>query len=125
MALPIFDIIKIILDWVKQYQDGQNRLDEKHTEALRAILLATTETETYIADSNRTSKGDRQKERELSKLWTEAGILLRAINLELGELCVTKGFYWTNPESWDKNQLDDARIDLATMRRQAESLLSQ
>lgn len=123
MPLPVFDTIKVVLGWIEKFRESNNRVEDKHTEALRAIYVAASETESYIAEYNRSFESDRERERALSRLWVEAGVSLRKIDPNLAQRCITKADYWTNPESWSKTDIAKAQINLQTMKDDARALL--
>jgi len=97
--------------------------DERGQAAVEAILRAVNETKLYLSALSRGSPRDTNREAELSRHWTDAAAKLRAIDQDLAMRCRLKGEYWTDPDTWDAQELQKARIFLTQVATDADTLL--
>jgi len=117
--ISTFKAVSNVLAVLKKAGD---RDEDKITEALKAILVAASETESYLTDLN-SKERERKRETSISKMWVEAGVLLRKIEPNLAERCIMKSDYWVDPDSWTTRQVKDAKITLQMMKDDARVLL--
>lgn len=97
--------------------------DDRGQAAVEAILRAVNETKLYLSALTRGRPRDTSREAELSRHWTDAAGKLHGIDEELAQRCRLKGEYWTDPENWDAEQLEKARILLTQVAADADTLL--
>ena len=79
--------LKTLLDY---FRDERHRREDKADEALAAIYAAANETKLYIQKAQRSGKSDRQREEELSRLWTKAAVPIRNFDRDLADRCLMK-----------------------------------
>jgi hypothetical protein len=103
--------------------DRRSLRDERGQRAVEAILRAVNETKLYISSLERGEKRRRDREEDLSRHWTTAAAALHGINEDLARRCQLKGQYWTEPDAWNGQQLQKARILLTQVSADADALL--
>lgn len=117
--LTIFDHI---IRWIGAAKENVRRNDSAYQEALTKIFKAANDTQNYLA--NRATQGQsREKEEDLSWLWTEAGLALRKFDHDLADRCLLKGHYWTSPDNWTDEQVQSANIKLERVFNEARALI--
>ena len=114
--------LKALLEY---FRDERHRREDKADAALAAIYAAANETKLYIRSTQRTGKSNRQKEEELSRLWTSAAVPIRHFNRDLAERCLMKGRYWVDPASWTVEQIVLFRIGIDEVFEAARELLKK
>ena len=97
---------------------------EMKDNALRAISHALNETYLYYSAIEKGEQRNRDIEKQLSRYWATAAIPLRHIDQELASACEYKSEYWTNPESWDQEKVDELGIGLKKVRDKYRALLA-
>ena len=71
------------------------------------------------------SQGDRNHSTEanIAAKWTELGYELEQLGLDsLAKKCDIKGRYWADPTQFDREFLDQAKTDLASVEKLARDL---
>jgi len=117
--LTIFDQV---IRWIGIAKEDARRDEAAYQEALTKIFKAANSTQNYLA--NRVVQGqNREKEEDLSWLWTEAGLALRKFDHELADRCLIKGQYWTSPDNWTDEQVQSANIKLERVFSEARALI--
>ena len=109
--------------FLKESLSRRRLLDDRGQRAVEAILRAVNETKLYVSSLARGEERRREHEGDLSRYWTSAAVALHGIDDDLARRCQLKGEYWTDPDSWDKQQLEQARILLTQVSADAGALL--
>lgn len=121
-----FDLLKEVLSLLKYvYEEYKNHKDhkrEQQDEFLNSASEALRQTLIYIG--REPYERDRQKEEELSRLWSKVALTARPFNPDLAGRCQIKGDYWANPERWTDEQLDAAKIEIGLMEKEIGNLFS-
>ena len=119
----IVDIGKHVRAWLTFLRKRQVEGRKEYCAALSTLYVAANETANYLAGLRRTRRRGLKKERELTGLWTNAGITLQSLDKDLAIRCLRKGQYWADPDSWTDADVKRARIDLVRVQRDARLLL--
>ncbi len=119
----ISQLTKSILDALKTLGAHRAKQRELVDEALTAIRKAVTRTDAYIKARHANKPADPEREAELSELWHLAAIPLQHFDEDLARRCNLKGTYWSNPDEWPSDLVNEARIGLSLIDKQAEHLL--
>jgi len=93
--------------------------------ALKAIHIAANQTTIYLVAIQKGAKQNKKEESRLSSLWVEAGASLHSLNSDLSRRCIIKSEFWANPEEWSQKEINDARINLETMKSDATTALQK
>lgn len=118
LIIATFSGILKFLSWVH----GESRLhDQKMREALNAIHDAALETRGYQAVWK--TKRDLNKEIELSKKWAKAAAKMAECDTRWSKIAKLKDDYWSDPDKWTDQQIEDAGIDLKEVTSKVEDLL--
>jgi len=112
-SLAVFNLVR----------EGKKQKNEKMDHALFALYTALNETKSYVEKLASGKRRNRKSEFALAKLWHDASIPLRYIDLELAERCFIKGSYWLEPEVWSENRIRDNKIDIENMIKSIKELL--
>ena len=107
------------------FRDERHRREDKADAALSSIYAAANETKLYIQKAQRTGKSNRNKEEELSRLWTAAAVPIRHFDKDLADRCLVKGRYWVDPASWSVQQIVEFRIGIDEVFAEARALLQK
>lgn len=118
----LFDVGVTIIKEMK----SQNVVDEdKYDLALLSLYAATTETKNYISSITNVKKHDKEKELQLSELWNKAGVNLRRINNNLAYRCIVKADYWSNPNEWTDDDINESNISLNKIIQESIDLMTK
>ncbi len=99
-------------------------LDRIHRDqALMAIMTAANETRGYLKATHDGRPRDVEREHAISNLWDICGIAIRRFDEDLSRRCELKGQYWRNPDEWTVLDINEARIGLETVHKEAQYLL--
>jgi len=120
IAFTLFDKVLAGLGLLRA---GQKERTEKTDHALLALYVALAETKRYIADREKGKRRNRKREFELARLWHSASIPLRVIDKEFAHRCFEKGSYWMEPDTWDRNRIDETGIAIDTVFDATRQLL--
>jgi hypothetical protein len=118
IVLTIFGEIRA---WILGIDQAQLEHDKESKIALKSIYTALAETKSYFADRKFESR-NRDRERQISKLWFEASVELKSIDQDLAMRCFLKGDYWTDPQNWDEK--GELHISLNEMTIRSKQLLT-
>ncbi len=106
---------------LNSFQSERHYQDDKKDDALRAIQRALLESKKYIELS--AGVVDRDKEYELTELWSEASIKARYASKELGILLKGKSEYWADSIVWSHEEVVEKGIDFDSIDKQINDLL--
>lgn len=109
--------------FLKDAKARRRLTDERGQRAVEAILSAVNETRLYIVFLSRGNHRDFDREHELSRRWTNTAAALRSIDDDLAQRALLKGDYWTDPDQWDDERAEEARIGLEEVASDADALL--
>lgn len=112
-----------VIGWLKSARDAQVQDEAHYRRALLSVYLAANETKAYLATMKRRKSPDRERERNLSRLWSEAAVELRKLEPDLARRCLLTGDYWADPTEWSEQALQEARITLKEVYERARELL--
>jgi len=88
-------LIKHVKQWLSNLGRAKKERKLQSKKALRAVLLAVRETERYVTDLNDGQSHSRDREREISYLWSSLAFDLEDLRIEkLAKICRIKGKYW-------------------------------
>lgn len=118
-----FTLFDKILAGLGLLREGQKTRNEKTDHALLALYVALTETKSYIESREKGKRRNREREFELARLWHNASIPLRAIDKEFANRCFLKGSYWLEPDTWDKERIEDTGIAINSVFDATRQLL--
>ena len=75
--------------------------------------------------SSATSQLIRASEGKLVSLWTSAAVHIRHTDIDLAERLLMKANYWTNPEHWSAEEVSENGIEIETISKEGERLLTK
>ena len=110
--------IEMLGSWFDRLAGRQDRADV----AVKAVLLALNETKAYIVDW-KSGNRSRERERLLTRLWTEAAVAIRKKDRDFAHQLQAKAEYWTDPDRWTANDVERAGIKIDVVAAKARSLL--
>lgn len=116
-------MIKGLTELLKYFQDERHYKTNKKDEALKAINKAVQKTRKYIRKTESGDPEDVEKEMELSTLWSEAAIHARYFSKQLAQKCYIKGGYWSDPDTWNFDQIRGKGITLEHIENELKKLL--
>jgi len=122
-------MISFVIERLERIYDRyrETRRDDRQLadDALRAISTALRETKIYYATLERGQVRSADSELQLSRLWAEAAIPLRHVDMELAQVCEYKSDYWLNPETWIDERVEEVSIQLENVDARFRSLLTK
>ncbi|PLY06764.1 MAG: hypothetical protein C0622_00665 [Desulfuromonas sp.] len=92
-------------------------------EALRVVIDASEETQTYLQKRAEGLERDRETEYSLAAKWSTAGFLMSRINKELSVRLSEKSRFWREPETWSSEQINEKNISLVSVTGDAKKLM--
>jgi hypothetical protein len=97
---------------------GEQRAeDAQYQAAVRAYDTALRRTVEYIEDGEiRGAPYSKEKEKEISKLWSEASIAISTFDPALANRCFIKGQGWLKPSVWKSKRYRNYKIGIDDMR---------
>lgn len=108
----LWDLLKHVKTWLINLERAGDARKKESVEALRAVLNAVRETESYLRRL-RSEERDQNMEDKLSLLWTELSYKLTDIGLDkLSKKCFMKGKYWADKEKYSDAYFDKYGISL-------------
>ncbi len=123
MLESLITLLPLLSGFLRDSAKKRRLADEHGQRAVEAILRAINETRLYIAYQSRGNARDQKREEELSRRWTDAAGALRGIDDDLARRARLKGEYWTDPDQWDREKVEEARILLTQVEKDADNLL--
>lgn len=112
-----------LLAWLKRHGEARERDRERFHRALLSVYLAANETKAYLATLRRRRGPDHERERALSRMWSEAAVALQEFDPELADRSLLEGHYWADPTEWSDAELERARESLKALFSKARELL--
>jgi hypothetical protein len=117
--MEILDLLVAVLPpWIEKQMNRRKDADA----AVSAVLEASTATTAYAADTQNAPR-QRDRELELTKLWTAASVAIRRIDPEFAQLLHMKAEYWCDPTRWSDEDVRRAGISLKDVKARARSFL--
>jgi len=110
----VLTIFKEFRDWLLGIDKATLEHSKEEKAALKSLYIALAETKAYFAD-RKTLPHDRDRERQISRLWFDAASELKRIDINLAERCFVKGDYWTNPDNWQQDEGEKLTISIEEM----------
>jgi hypothetical protein len=109
--------VKAVAGWIGSIwtarQHGDDERDQRIDTALTSLMVAALETRHYLAIvRNEPQHSNRDKEQELARLWSKAGIDMSHIDSEIAGVYLMKADYWADAQGWTDAQKDDTLIEL-------------
>jgi hypothetical protein len=118
---------KLLLDGlvgvVKRIGSAQEKDRQQRNLALVAVLTAANQTHGYIRATQEGAPRDIEREHALSNLWDICSIELEQFDADIARRCQLKGQYWRDPEQWSVTDINETRIGLERVQKEAEYLL--
>lgn len=119
----VLSIFKEIRDWILGIEKSNLENKKENKIALKSIYVALSETRSYFSDRKILAK-DRERERQIAKLWFEAAIELKEIDNDLAMRCFLKGEFWTDPDNWKNDEEQNLNISINEMTSLCRKLLN-
>src|SRR5713226_2738051 len=126
MAYPVMDILEAIPEIGRLLRDvlatGQKPTPAKQ-KAIRAVWSAVDNTRMTL---RRIKNGEIEAEKpnpELVALWSEAALQVAELNGDLALRLRDKADYWSDPQRWDEEKVDQAGIRIDAIASDARALL--
>ena len=118
-------LVENLIAHVKAIRE-QGFLDRKERErAVMAILAAAIETRRYLADTRDDEHSrSRDREKELSSTWLAAADTVGRYDRRLQMIAMRKSDGWADPSRWPILKRSDVPLDLETIVRHCEWLLT-
>ena len=120
--------LQYVLERLRQIspEDAQRILEEEEREyAANSFRRALNETEIYYGTRRAENGRDRDKEEQLSRMWTDVAREIRPFDGELSYRCEIKGRYWADPIGWPEDAAIEYQITIQEMRDALGELLGQ
>jgi hypothetical protein len=96
-------------------------------EVARAVLHTCNDTQAYIWNLRDDPRSrDRERERHLSRAWTEAGVMFGRLGdraRDLQERFLLKANFWSDPKRWSQAEIEKANISLSAVEQDAKKVL--
>jgi hypothetical protein len=124
MATEWIPLLGGLAELLKTLRDIQTHNEEKRKEALVAVSMASNQTHGYIKASHQGAARSIQREHELASLWHTCSIKLKDFDSDVAQRCRLKGEYWKEPGRWTDEEINQTRIGLERVSKEAEYLLN-
>ena len=105
-------MFKAIASAYKTWSENQQLKAEDREKALSLVRTALLETKLYVSRIDNDYSEDKEEEKRLSSLWSEASQYARKIDPDLARRLHEKSNYWLNPENYSIEDAFDAGIRL-------------
>ena len=113
-------IIAAAIIYLLQAISDDRRFNKEQRQAARVALSnAFHETEGYYAHLASGGSKDHDREHHIASLWEQTAILSEQFDPSLASRLGLKSRYWKEGAAWSDTQIADARIQLASIRRDA------
>jgi hypothetical protein len=123
-ATILISLFNQLREWLNRSDTRSAREDTDMRAALKSVYVAAFETKAYLAAiEERGEAQNHETETKLSRLWADAAVDLRHIDQDLADRCLLKGDYWSNPNIWTQEQVDESRINVDKVYADARELL--
>lgn len=118
-ALP--DLARVLHEAMKSLR----RPSELQKDAIRAVFTAVDATRMHLRRLRGTEPRSYAPNPELVDLWRESAIAMAAFDHELAIRLRRKAEFWSDPENWDADECEHARIQLEGLAESARGLLQR
>ncbi len=125
MLKTLLDALDTYGRWLERRRQAKQGQSEAQTRAIRSVLLAVSSTRAYLYDLRQGKRQDRSREKELSRLWTDAAIDVRSVDQRLSSIAVVSSLGWADPDLQDDSKHGRIEDQLELIQRQCEWLLEQ
>jgi hypothetical protein len=123
MLETLIELLPILGGLLKEASKKRRLQDERGQAAVEAILRSVNETKLYLSSLARGAQRNMDLEANLSRYWINTAAKLHGIDEDLAKRCRLKGEYWTDPDTWNEQQLENTRILLTQVAFDADTLL--
>jgi hypothetical protein len=123
MATPWIPFIDGVIKLLERIEKMQGASRQQRDAAFMAILAASNQTHGYIKATQNGKRRDIEREYALSNLWDICSVELERIDEDIARRCRLKGDYWRNPDQWTIEDINQTRIGLDRISKEAEYLL--
>ena len=114
-----------IIYCLQSLSDDRKFNKEQRQAARIALSEAFHQTEGYYAELAAGGSKDHGREHHIASLWEQVAILCEPFNPYLASRLGLKSQYWREGAAWSDAQIADAKIQLASVRRDAKFSLIQ
>jgi len=121
----LLDALDTYERWLERRRQAKQGQSEAQTKAVRSVLLAVSSTRAYLYDLRQGERQDRSREKELSRLWTDAAIDVRSVDQRLSSIAVVSSLGWADPDLQGDSKHGRIEDQLELIQRQCEWLLEQ
>jgi len=125
MLKTLLDALDTYGRWLERRRQAKQGQSEAQTRAIRSVLLAVSSTRAYLYDLRQGERQDRSREKELSRLWTDAAIDVRSVDQRLSSIAVVSSLGWADPDLQGDSKHGRIEDQLELIQRQCEWLLEQ
>jgi hypothetical protein len=125
MLKTLLDALDTYERWLERRRQAKQGQSEAQTKAVRSVLLAVSSTRAYLYDLRQGERQDRSREKELSRLWTDAAIDVRSVDQRLSSIAVVSSLGWADPDLQGDSKHGRIEDQLELIQRQCEWLLEQ
>jgi hypothetical protein len=125
MLKTLLDALDTYGRWLERRRQAKQGQSEAQTKAVRSVLLAVSSTRAYLYDLRQGERQDRSREKELSRLWTDAAIDVRSVDQRLSSIAVVSSLGWADPDLQGDSKHGRTEDQLELIQRQCEWLLEQ
>jgi len=111
-----------VATWLRNLTRAKAARKQESLRALNKVIAALRMTQAY---SRGLSEGQRNHstEADIAFKWTELAYELEQLGLKtLAKKCDIKGRYWADPNQFDREFLEQAKTDLASVEKLARDL---
>ena len=124
--ISLWELIRHLKRWLTNLRRAGEARRSQSIDALRAVIVAARQTQTYVRQLGNQGKADHDREAALSETWTELGFRLQDLGLrQLAKRCDIKGRYWADPEQFDPDFLNKADVGLSRMEQLARQMVAE
>lgn len=125
VSMDIAVLAAAVVAWLQHLTDERRFSRQQRLDARAALSSAFHETEGYYKALSGGAAKSPEREYRIADLWERAAILSEAFNPLLATRLGLKSRYWREGAAWSDEQVAAARIQLATVRRDANFTLIQ
>ncbi len=105
-------------------KEKKKKNEKKRIIAINEIMEAVLATRAYLYDSEQWGNVDRQREADIAKTWQKAGMAIMEYDYDLWEVSKMKALGWSDPEGWQRVNVNPEAIKLDKIIEQCEWLLA-
>ncbi len=113
----LFEAVKELRHRSSENKEITNAELAAKEKALKDVMLAIVETKAYLADKKENSE-DRDRERELSRLWLSASSSIKRFDRQLFRSAQTKALGWADHREWQKAKEQSVVVKLDALLEQ-------